>query len=56
MTTVEAPPCANHPDQVAVALIQSDADVERFVCATCACRFFQLADMTGNRAATLTYF
>lgn len=55
MTTVEAPPCANHPDRPAVAEIRSDSDLQRFVCDTCADRFWQLAQVTGPSAATLTY-
>ena len=55
MTTVEAPPCANHPDRLAVAEIRSDGDLQRFVCEVCADRFWQLAHVTGSAAATLTY-
>ena len=55
MTTVEAPPCANHPDRLAVAEIRSDSDLQRFVCEICADRFWQLAQVTGLSAATLTY-
>lgn len=55
MTTLARPPCDNHPDATAVAVIHSGDAVERFVCITCADRFWQLANVVGGPAATLTY-
>ena len=55
MTALDTPPCANHPDRLAVAEIRSDSDLQRFVCDICADRFWQLAQVTGPSAATLTY-
>lgn len=55
MTTLARPPCANHPDRSAVALIHSGADVQRYVCDVCADRFWALEHVTGAAAATLSY-
>jgi len=54
LTTVEVPPCVNHPDRQAVGLIQTDAGTVRYVCEVCADRFWSLAD-SPTMAATLTY-
>lgn len=54
MTTVEIPPCTNHPDRRSVAHISTDAGTDRHVCETCADRFWALAD-SPTVAATLTY-
>ena len=54
MTTIEVPPCVNHPDRLAVGSIQTDAGTERYVCDLCADRFWALAD-APTCAATLSY-
>ena len=54
MTTVEVPPCVNHADRLAVGVIHTDAGTQRYVCETCADRFWALAD-SPTVAATLTY-
>jgi len=55
VTALDTPPCANHPDRLAVAEVVSDGDLQRFVCDICADRWWQLAQVTGPTAATLTY-
>lgn len=55
MTTVDTPDCGNHPDRPAVAEVRSESDLHRFVCDVCADRWWQLAQVTGPTAATLTY-
>jgi len=54
VTTVEVPPCVNHADRLAVGVIHTDAGTQRYVCETCADRFWALAD-SPTVAATLTY-
>lgn len=53
MTTIQAPPCVNHPRRAAVGIIQTESGAERYVCDTCADRFWALAD-GPSVAATLT--
>ena len=55
MTTVQVPPCANHPDRLAVAEIRNDDDLQRFVCEVCADRWWQLSQFTGLSGSTLNY-
>jgi hypothetical protein len=54
VTTVQVPPCTNHPDRLAVAVIEPDAGTARYVCEVCADRFWSLAD-SPTVSATLTY-
>lgn len=55
MDWLVTPFCSNHPSAPAVAVVHSDGNVERFVCATCTARFWRLTDVVGGPAATLTY-
>jgi len=54
VTITERPRCMNHADRDAVGLIETDAGRERYVCESCADRFWALAD-APTCAATLRY-